>query len=225
MISILLAVKAELSANRFLPNVIGTVLGQSYSDWQLLIGVNGTDGAGTFEAASKWTAVDNRIHVISMPSVHDRGSAMNAMIDVSRGDIIAAIDVDDLWHPLKLEKQLPLIDRYSVVGTLGCYFGSRYQDIGVPAGPIDNRTFAAFNPVLHSSVIMPRQKAKWVVSDDRRVPTDYVRWLDMAVQHETFYNVPELLTFIRLHGDRWSDNNINRDIIAKLQEDYAPKLQ
>ena len=224
MISVLLAVKAGISANEFLPSVIGTVLGQTHSDWELLIGVNGKDETETFLEADRWDEIDARIRAYCLRNVGNRGAAMNELLDLSQGDLVAAIDVDDLWHPMKLEKQVPFVGRYSVVGTLGCYFGSRYQNIGVPSGPIDKRCFLTQNPILHSATLMQRSYAKWIESDDSRVPTDYVRWMDMAVQGESFYNVPELLTFIRLHGDRWSDKNNNRDLIAKLQEEYANKL-
>jgi len=225
MISVLLAVKAELSANQFLPEAVGTVLSQSHADWELLIGVNCDDETETFAEASKWAVADQRIQVHSMPTIHNRGDAMNSLLELSCGDAIAALDVDDLWHPLKLERQLPFIDRYTVVGTLGCYFGSRYQDIEVPPGPIDKKQFLVINPILHASAIIQRPFARWVVSDNRLIPTDYVRWLDMAANGSTFYNVPEMLTFIRIHEDRWSARYDTRAIITKLQENYAAKLQ
>jgi hypothetical protein len=57
------------------------------------------------------------------------------------------------------------------------------------------------------------------------VPVDYVRWLDLAVQGATFYNVPEPLTFIRLHDARWSAARPdNSQLIAHLRSQYADKI-
>jgi len=226
MISCLLAVKAGPSANLFLPQAIGTVLGQTLTDWELLIGVNGQDPHGTFDAAYQWGDPEPRIAAYAMPWLHSQGAAMNALLDHAQGDLIAALDVDDLWHPQKLEKQRPHADQFTIVGTLGRYFGTSDQDIAVPSREIPRRRFVLENPLLHSSVVMRRKHARWVECDDPMVPVDYVRWLDLAVQGGTFYNVPEPLTFIRLHDARWSAHRPdNSQLIAQLRSQYADKIQ
>lgn len=88
-------ITVNLNGNRFLAESIDSVLGQDYSDFELLIVDGGsTDGSlVTIEAAA---ARDSRVRWISEP---DRGiaDAMNKGIALATGDLIGILHGDDCY--------------------------------------------------------------------------------------------------------------------------------
>lgn len=59
----------------------------------------------TAAIARAWCREDPRFRVVSKPN-EGVASARNAGIRASKGEFIAFIDADDLWHPTKIAKQL-----------------------------------------------------------------------------------------------------------------------
>ena len=51
-------------------------------------------------------------------------SARNEGMRIARGELIALLDSDDLWHADKLERQLEIFDHYPEV----CFLGTGYMD-------------------------------------------------------------------------------------------------
>ena len=76
------------------------------------------DDGSTDNTAEMARAFDNRVRVISQQK-SGRSGARNAGIGEARGDYVAFLDADDLYHPAKLETQLDYLDaRPSIAGVL-----------------------------------------------------------------------------------------------------------
>ena len=98
MVSIIVPV---YRAETWLEECIGSILGQTYGNWELLLIDDGSpDGCGCI--CDAWARGDTRIRVLHQ---QNRGpaAARNAGLDLARGDYITFCDADDAWEPEHLQ--------------------------------------------------------------------------------------------------------------------------
>src|SRR5947209_1576391 len=84
---------------------IDSVLAQTFTDYEIVVVINGPDNAATpktFEAAAGC-----RIVRIERAGI---ATALNAGIEAAQGEWIAFLDDDDLWEPKRLEAELDFAD-------------------------------------------------------------------------------------------------------------------
>lgn len=106
MISIVVPV---YNTEKYLDEAIGSVLAQTFSDWELLLVDDGsTDNSATI--CKKYVDQDSRIRYIHK-SNGGQASARNLGIKNARFEWIAFLDSDDLWAPEKLETQIGEIEK------------------------------------------------------------------------------------------------------------------
>lgn len=92
----------------FLKRSIGSVLGQSCRDLELIVVDDGsTDDTERLVAGY----VDDRVRYIRRDSNRGAGAARNTGIALAKGRYIAFQDSDDEWLPSKLERQLAVLDK------------------------------------------------------------------------------------------------------------------
>ncbi|MCL2357322.1 MAG: glycosyltransferase [Defluviitaleaceae bacterium] len=84
---------------------IGSVIAQTYEDWELLV-IDDASTDKTLEIANAFAEFDDRIRVFAGKVNKGVASARNAGIRQATGEYLAFLDSDDLWHESKLEKQL-----------------------------------------------------------------------------------------------------------------------
>lgn len=86
----------------FLPAAIASVQAQTYQNWELVLVRDG--GAPVSDIVHR--ANDARIRLIDMADRRGKGHAINRAFRESRGQFIAYLDDDDIFHPIHLEKLL-----------------------------------------------------------------------------------------------------------------------
>ncbi|MCG8451364.1 MAG: glycosyltransferase, partial [Pirellulales bacterium] len=100
-----------------LPRAVRSVLEQTYRNLELII-VDDNSPDHTGGVVQSLMAEDNRIRYIrNETNLHAPGSR-NVAIQQAQGEFVAFLDDDDEWMPQKLELQMKLVDRFSVVGCL-----------------------------------------------------------------------------------------------------------
>ncbi|MFJ8087225.1 glycosyltransferase family 2 protein [Lysinibacillus sp. NPDC095746] len=67
---------------------------------------------------------DSRIKIINLTQNDGVGNARNAGIEKAKGQFLAFLDSDDLWHPEKLSKQLNFMLEHDVA-----FSYTQYQEI------------------------------------------------------------------------------------------------
>jgi glycosyltransferase involved in cell wall biosynthesis len=99
---------------RFLRESVASVRSQSYPRWELLLVDDGsTDGSSAM--AAEMAAGDlARIRVLEHPGHRNRGvpATRNLGLLHARGEYVAFLDVDDVWFPSKLDRQVTLMERH-----------------------------------------------------------------------------------------------------------------
>jgi len=197
----------------FLKEALDSVRAQTFTEWEVIVGVNGhPQGSAVFQQATTLVTLANtqsaealaqpRIRVIDLYDLPEKGksAALNAMIPHARFSHIAILDVDDLWLPTKLEKQIPFIEQgYDVVGSQCVYFGEQYAGIvpAIPLGDISTHDFFQVNPMINSSAIVKKDLCQWISQWDG--VEDYDLWLRLRRGNSRFYNVGEVLVRHRIH--------------------------
>ena len=221
------------NAMKYLPETLDSVLQQTYKDFEVII-VND----GSSDAIEDWfgsSVHDPRVRLFSQDNQGLSG-ARNSGIELARGEFIAFLDADDLWHPIKLEKQLKLFLERPELGLV--YTWLQYVDeSAVPTGKIVRYSFEgnvwnhliAFNFVGCGSVAMVR-KACFETSGNFDVNLDsYVEdwdmWLRIARDY-TFAVVQESLVYNRKYSGslstRWKQMEQSFPKVIEKAFKFAP---
>lgn len=206
----------------FLSDSIPSVLNQTFKEWELIIGVNGLQRD---EVAKISTMIhsygDDRIRGLVCKRGRGKTKALNNMVEESKYDLIATLDVDDTWEPTKLEKQIKVIDKYDVVGTDVTYFGDKDGSPNLFLGRIETLMFGWQNPMINSTVLMHKELAVW--KEEWETLDDLNLWIDLLKQGKQFYNIPEVLAHHRVHKKSYY-NTMNDEIGTRLRADKIPAL-
>ena len=119
MISILMPIYNGIE---FIEDSVPSVILQTYTEWELIIGVNGhAPDSEVYKKAKEYES--DKIHVHDLHEIKGKSNALNEMVKMCKYDWVCILDVDDTWHNEKLEKQVPLMPAFDVIGTNCRYFG------------------------------------------------------------------------------------------------------
>jgi glycosyltransferase involved in cell wall biosynthesis len=186
----------------YLEECVRSVIAQTFTDWEVLIGVNGHgyDGGEVAPIAYRIASLDSRINVfIQPPPLRGKIESSHDLVLKSKAGWICMLDCDDKWEPTKLEKQLEasrtVAKNAVVIGTFSYYFGELTGVVPIPAGLIHPSELQHYNPIVNSSAMIQREYCMWKDEDLE----DYSLWMNISLQGKDLYNVPELLTWHRIH--------------------------
>ena len=96
------------NAEEFLDASIGSVIAQTYDNWELLI-CDDQSSDNSVYIAKKQANKDSRIKILSNKRMAGAAGARNTCLEEASGRYIAFLDADDEWLPNKLEVQLKFI--------------------------------------------------------------------------------------------------------------------
>jgi glycosyltransferase involved in cell wall biosynthesis len=206
MISILLA---TYNGEKYIKKSIDSIINQTYTDWELLIGFNGTID-GSKEIVSQYN--DSRIKVFDYGMDAGKAKTLNKIIKEAKGDWIAIQDDDDIWLPKKLERQVKHMENFDVIGTQIMYINENDDPGGGPTLAKDNdlikeKSLNGDNQVANTSAIFKKECAEqvggWSESLDGIEDFDF--WLKIMRKRYIFKNISSVEVFHRLH----SESNFN----------------
>jgi len=115
-----------LNAGSYLEEAIGSVLAQSFTDWELLLVDDGSTDQSSRLAGDYARAHPGRITVLEHEARQNRGMPASRDLGLahSRGELIALLDADDVWLPDRLAAHVSVFDSQDRVGMV--YGPSRY---------------------------------------------------------------------------------------------------
>jgi teichuronic acid biosynthesis glycosyltransferase TuaG len=217
MISILMPIYNGIE---FIEESVPSILNQTYTHWELIIGINGhPPNSEVYQIAKKYEQVDSRIKVYDLDAtIRGKSAALNEMLKYCAYDWISLLDVDDKWMPAKLESQIPFMADYDVIGTLCEYFGESSGSPGIPTGNITNFNFLSVNPVINSSCLLKKELCYW---DIHCIIEDYDLWLRLWRGGKRFYNVDSIHVFHRIHRASAFNAKGNHLSVGALRQKYS----
>jgi len=187
---------------------VDSVLGQTYTDWELVIVDDGsTDDTRTVVA--QYLAHDPRIRYVRQDENRGIALSRNHGVAVSRGRYIAMLDSDDAWaSPEKLALQVAALDadpHLGIVGTWRVFINAQGARTGARLShPTDDASIRATqlhrNCFAQSSVLFRRDAFERAGRYDPNlvVAEDHDLWLRIGRTHR-FANLPRYDLLYRKH--------------------------
>ena len=184
----------------FIEESVSSVLNQTYDQWELLIGINGhPQDSKVYKIAKEYEKKSGKIRVFDFYTIKGKSNTLNEMIPFCNYDYVAILDVDDIWHPQKLEVQSQLLNKFDVIGSNCVWFGDRPGIVPqIPTGDISNYDFSIVNPIINSSSVIRKELCYWNNVWDG--VEDYDLWLRLRKQNKKNYNFKEILVKHRIHN-------------------------
>jgi glycosyltransferase involved in cell wall biosynthesis len=105
------------NAQRYLAEAVESILQQSFTDFEFLI-VNDGSTDRSLKILQRYAAQDARIRLISRPNT-GYVKALNEMLAVAQGDLIARMDADDVAMPDRLARQVEFLQQHPDVVCVG----------------------------------------------------------------------------------------------------------
>ena len=106
------------NAERFLRETVESVLGQTYTNWELLLVDDGSTDGSTALARAFAGEFPDRIRYMEHDGHQNRGvnATRNLGARRSRGSILAFLDSDDIWLPGKLSNHVSELESHPEAG-------------------------------------------------------------------------------------------------------------
>ena len=221
MISILIPIYNGIE---FIEESVSSVLNQTYDKWELLIGVNGhPQDSEVYKKAKQYE--NEKIRVFDFYNIKGKSNTLNFMIQFCNFNYVAILDVDDIWHPQKLELQSLALNDFDVVGSQCVYFGERLNGVtpNIPFGDISNIDFSIVNPLINSSCIIKKELCYWNNIWDG--VEDYDIWLRLRKNNKKIYNFKEILVKHRIHNQSAFNAKGNDKKVDKLLASHGFKTR
>jgi len=217
MISILLPV---YNGERFIKESIDSLINQTYTSWELLIGVNGSKDQSK-KIVSNY--IDQRIRIFDYGDDKGKGRTLNKLLLETKYDWIALQDHDDIWIEDKLERQIKFINDYDVIGTMITYIDEFGNYKGKPnlcifTNEIIEKSLSGNNQIANTSVIFKKEKALEINgwSEDIDGIEDFDFWLRLIRKKSKIINLDFIGVNHRLHHSS-NFNTKNYDLSKILQ--------
>ncbi|CAN5564239.1 hypothetical protein BH18VER1_BH18VER1_13850 [soil metagenome] len=84
---------------QFLHEMIGSLVAQTYQEWELCIVDGGSNSAATIEALRRWAAEQPQVRVIHLPENLGISENTNRALEIATGEFVLLADHDDLLPP------------------------------------------------------------------------------------------------------------------------------
>ena len=212
MISVLLA---TYNGEKYILESIESILNQTYTNFELLVGFNGTTD-NSKKLVRNFD--DNRIRIFDYGSDRGKAKTLNKLLSEAKYNWVSIQDDDDIWIADKFEKQIQFISEFDVIGTFIKYINSNGSISGFPTlGTIDYEikrlSLMGTNQVANTSAIFKKSDALEIGGwrEDIDGIEDYDFWIRLMRIGKKFINIPEYLVLHRIHNQS-NFNTKNHDI-------------
>jgi glycosyltransferase involved in cell wall biosynthesis len=208
------AVIPAFNSEETIGRALESVLGQTYSPIEILV-VDDCSSDGTARIVQ--TYAERGVKLMRLPRRRGASGARNAGIAAAQGELIAFLDSDDAWLPLKLEKQVALISsnsEYIFVSCAARQFSPADRDLGdvyrgrrPVAGVECWKSLLACNTIATPSVLVWRKHLTELggFEESLQVCEDQDMWIRLACRGSVGY-IDEWLVEVHSRANSLSSN-------------------
>jgi teichuronic acid biosynthesis glycosyltransferase TuaG len=199
----------------FLSQALKSVTNQTYENWEIII-IDNFSNDDTLDEINK--IQDERVRFFQIKNYGLVSKSRNVGIAHARGEWIAFLDSDDIWHPMKLEIQLFFLDKYDLLCSKMLDFSGSFCGIfnlisksNVTVKNISKYRLLAGNPIPNSSVICKASiLKKYKISENRSLigVEDFDLWMRMANNGIKIGKVNHVLLYYRISKNQLSASKI-----------------
>jgi teichuronic acid biosynthesis glycosyltransferase TuaG len=162
---------------------IESVLSQTYSSWEMIIVMDTGTKDNTAEVVRGYITKDSRIRLIEIKDARGISLSRNRALKEARGQYIAFLDSDDIWLPLKLEKQIDFMEKKGFAFSCAGYrrINVDHTVVGKQILPPKKQTYFDVlqnNLISCPTVLIDQSKTGPLVMAEFS-HEDYILWLDI----------------------------------------------
>lgn len=194
-----------------------SICSQSYSNWEWFVTDDCSDD-DTLKLLESIEREDKRVHIFFNETNSGAAVSRNNSLSHAKGDFLAFIDSDDLWHPDKLLKQVSFMNdncadfsftSYELIDQYGDRLG-KSVDVG-QEGSFDYEDILRKKATVGCSTVMIRKSAfKEIKMPLLRTGQDYATWLSLLKTGKKAFVLGEVLTMYRILPNSISRNKVKK---------------
>lgn len=203
----------SFNSDKFITETIQSVQNQTHKNWEMII-VDDCSTDDTVSIIEQFVINDNRIRFFQLEKNSGAGIARELALSKATGDYISFLDADDLWKPLKLEKQLQFLKENKTPFTF-----SFYDCIDEEGNALNKRVKAPKNLSYSqlffcnyvgnlTGIYEVNYFGKIAISSTRK-RQDWMVWLTILKKIRKAKPVPESLAFYRIRNNSLSASKID----------------
>jgi len=206
----------------FLRTSLGSVVGQTFTNWEAIVVNNfSTDETEAVVASFE----DDRITLVNFHNHGVIAAGRNEGIRRSRGEFVAFLDSDDQWHAAKLERCVDALRRGAdLVCHAEKWVGGDRPERVVQYGPAEKSSWRGLlldqNRISTSATVVRRSCLEQVGLFDESTEfitaEDYEMWMKLARLGCTFHFLDDVLGEYRRH-----EGNASGSILRHLAAERA----
>jgi teichuronic acid biosynthesis glycosyltransferase TuaG len=203
----------SFNTDKFIAETIQSVQNQTYQNWEMII-VDDCSADATVSIIKQFVKNDNRIRFFQLERNSGAGVAREMALSKANGDYISFLDADDLWKPLKLEKQLQFLKENKIPFTF-----SFYDCIDEDSNTLNKcveapKTLSYWqlffcNYVGNLTGIYDRHYFGKIAISATRKRQDWMVWLTVLKKIRKAKPVPESLAFYRIRNNSLSASKVD----------------
>ncbi|HXZ45064.1 MAG TPA: glycosyltransferase [archaeon] len=224
-------VMAALDGEKYLEEALGSILGQSFRDFEFII-INDGSTDNTASILQRYADLDARLRPFHQ---RNRGvtAALNMGCRVARGKYIARMDADDIACPDRFERQVDFLERHPAVAVLGGaieLINGKGAPIRRVRFPVEDRQIKEILPpgncFSHPSIMM--RKDAFDAMGGYRMPflhaEEYDLWLRMAECYD-LANLPDVLLYYRIHARQVTARHLRQQVVSDLAAKATARIR
>jgi len=209
-VSVILAV---YNGERFLSAAIGSILRQTFGDFEFII-VN--DGSTDRSREIALSYGDSRVRLLDNPRNIGLTRSLNRGVAAARGNFVARLDADDLATPDRLARQIAFLEQQPDISAAGTWcdtIDEHGRRLGRNKNPINHEflrwSLIFYCPFTHSSMLWRRQTVAETVGEydsSFAYAMDWEYWSRIASKLRVA-NIPRVLTHYRVGAHSMTANH------------------
>jgi teichuronic acid biosynthesis glycosyltransferase TuaG len=203
----------SFNSEKFIAETIESVQNQTHQNWEMII-VDDCSTDHTVSIIKQFVTNDDRIRLFQLDKNSGAGIARDLALSKAKGDYISFLDADDLWKPLKLEKQLQFLKDNKAHFTFSFYDcidedgNTLNKRVEAPRN-LSYRQLFFCNYVGNLTGIYDRNYFGKIAISSTRKRQDWLVWLTILKKVKKAKPVPESLAFYRIRNNSLSASKID----------------
>ena len=198
------------NGEKYLQDAINSIYAQSYQNWEIIFWDNNSNDNSAEIALS----CDKKLRYYKSQSTTTLGKARAQAVSKAKGEYLAFLDCDDLWHTNKIEKQIDKIINNQDVGLVYCKTNFISEDGEIISKYSKQKSLiqgdifeelAKHNFIPFVSVLIPLKKYYECggFPDSFENSTDYYLFLSIAYRYKILA-IQEAYCDYRIHSNNLS---------------------
>lgn len=216
---------------------LDSIMRQTHRDFELCVVDDGSTDA-TAALLEDWARSDARIRVEHQEALGSDGlhHTFNNALAMTRHELIAVANADDIWMPHKLERQVaafdtdPHLDVCTHDGTFiddrgrVLHGGFRGNPSPYPAPPPRPFQFVAGNPIPNPTTMFRRSILRRIGLQELGQQHDHQFWFKATVAGCRFVGLPDRLIRYRIHSGSESTSAHKKPVIARTHRESVAMM-